>query len=96
MKTTRSDIYSDAITKLRTGVDLLNTTNEEYLCFSEPRDTWGAAYTYESLSRKMRAAAEIINDALDMLRVADDGQAGEYFNEKMKYVAAIISGKAAE
>ncbi|NLU24435.1 MAG: hypothetical protein GXW99_06945 [Clostridiales bacterium] len=93
MEVSMTDIREDALSKLRCGVDLLNTTNEEYLYTEDPMSDWGDAYTYECLSRKMRAAAEIINDALDMLRVAEDGQAKEYFNEKMKYVAGIISGK---
>lgn len=86
----RSDLYQDAFVELSCAADLLYTTEAEHLgSVSEP-DDWNDAATYQSLSRKIHAVSSILGSAMDMLSVAENDEAGDYFNIKVKLMADII------
>ena len=87
---TRSDLYQDAFAKLSCAADLLYTIEGEHFETVKVPEGWDNALNYEIISRKIRAVSSILGDAMDMLSVAENDGAGDYFNAKVKLAADII------
>lgn len=89
-KITREDLYEDSVIELSVGADMLNTLTAEHFESLERPEDWGDEYTYETLNRKILAAKTIINNALDVLNLAVNDGAGDYFNAKLKFMASLL------
>lgn len=89
-KITREDLYEDSVIELSVGADMLNTLVSEHFESLERPEDWGDGYTYEILSKKILAAKTIINNALDVLNLAVNDGAGDYFNAKVKFMASLL------
>lgn len=87
---TRSDLYQDAFVELTYAADLLYTTEAEHFESASIPDDWEDGANYESISRKIHAVSCILCNALNMLSVAENDEAKDYFNARVKFMADIV------
>jgi len=89
----RNDLCMDAFIDLSCAVDLLNTIECEHFEMVEMPEGWGDSLTYECVSRKIHAVSNILNNALNMLSIAENNEAGDYFNAQVELMSSIIRQK---
>ncbi|MCI2106909.1 MAG: hypothetical protein LKK00_09385 [Intestinimonas sp.] len=92
----RSDLYFDAFVAFDCAVNLLNTVEAEHFESVDALEEWGDSFTYECVFRKIHAVSSILNNAFELLSVAESNRASGHFNAKIELMADLIRGEQQE